>query len=68
MPRRAVKADKAVKGDKGRDVMPNGNELQNTAQHYVLLLKEDGGYEQAVISMKSTQLKKSRRWNSMMMG
>jgi len=58
----------AVKGDKGRDVMPNGNELQNTAQHYVLLLKEDGGYEQAVISMKSTQLKKSRRWNSMMMG
>ncbi|MDG2339395.1 MAG: hypothetical protein P8N94_15645 [Gammaproteobacteria bacterium] len=57
----------AVKGDKGRDVMPNGNELQNTAQHYVLLLKEDGGYEQAVISMKSTQLKKSRRWNSMMM-
>ena len=59
---------KAVKGDKGKEICENGNELQNTAQHFVLVLREDGGWDQAVISMKSTQLKKSRKWNSMMLG
>ena len=37
-----------------------------TATHYVLLLDGQGGAQQAVISMSSTQLKKSRAWNSMM--
>lgn len=58
----------AVRGEKGIEHLPNGNELQNTAQHYVLLLKDDGSFEQAYISMKSSQLKKSKKWNSMMLG
>lgn len=58
--------DDAEKDAKGRDVRPNGNTLVSTATHYVLLVEEDGSFEQAVISMSSTQLKKSRRWNSLM--
>jgi hypothetical protein len=54
--------DDAEKDAKGRDVRPNGNSLVSTGTHYVLLVKEDGSFEQAVISMSSTQLKKSRRW------
>ena len=32
----------------------------------MVLLNEEGGAETALIAMKSTQLKKSRKWNSMM--
>jgi hypothetical protein len=56
----------ATKNDRGQDILPNGNLLANTAYHYVLVVKDDGTWEQAVVSMASTQLKKSRRWNSMM--
>ena len=45
-----------------KDRLPNGNYLENTASYFVLT--ED--YEQALITMKSTQLKVSRTWNSMM--
>lgn len=54
-----------TKDERGRDVLPNGNHLIRTAQHFVLLLKPDGSYEQAVISMASTQFKKSKQWNSL---
>ena len=33
----------------------------------MLLINEEGADETALIAMKSTQLKKSRKWNSMMM-
>ncbi|CAB4165139.1 hypothetical protein UFOVP820_16 [uncultured Caudovirales phage] len=49
-----------------RTVLPNGNEIMDTRSHFVLLLKEDGTYEQALLSMSSTQLKVSRRWMSQM--
>jgi hypothetical protein len=52
--------------DRGRTVRPNGNIVSATAHHYVLVISEDGNVGQAVIAMTSTQLKKSRRWNSMM--
>ena len=42
-----------------------GSYLEETHQHFVVILKEDGGSETALIAMKSTQLKKSRKWNSM---
>lgn len=50
---------------KSRQVLPNGHELQLTSQHYVLVLDPDdmGG---ALIAMKSTQLKYSRRWMTAM--
>mgnify|MGYP003637440426 CR=1 FL=1 len=44
----------------------NGDYLDTTAQHYVVVLNEDG-YDTALISMKSTQLKKSKKWLSMVM-
>ena len=49
-----------------KDRLSNGNYLENTANHFVLVVGDSP--ESALISMKSTQLKVSRKWNSMMMG
>ena len=43
----------------------SGEYIEETHQHFVVVLKEDGSSETALIAMKSTQLKKSRKWNSM---
>ena len=64
-------ADSAIVGTTTRgkdykDRLPNGNYLDNTASHFVLTVGENPST--ALISMKSTQLKVSRKWNSMMMG
>ena len=45
-----------------KDRLPNGNYLENTASYFVLI----DDLHTALISMKSTQLKVSRSWNSMM--
>ena len=50
-----------------KDYLDNGNYIENTANHYVMLIGPEGFPEPALIVMKSTQLKKSRKWNSMMM-
>ena len=52
----------ATRGPDWKDRLPNGNYLENTASYFVLT--ED--LQTALISMKSTQLKVSRSWNSMM--
>ena len=53
--------------DKGnKDRLANGNYLENTASHFVVVLGKNPS--SALISMKATQLKISRKWNSMMMG
>ena len=58
-----------TRGKDYKDRLPNGNYLENTANHFVLTLgKSPENVEHALISMKSTQLKVSRKWNSMMMG
>jgi hypothetical protein len=44
----------------------DGEYIEETHQHFVLILNEDGSVETALIAMKSTALKKSRKWNSMM--
>ncbi len=49
-----------------KDRLPNGNYLENTANHFVILLGDSP--QTALISMKATQLKISRKWNSIMMG
>ena len=49
-----------------KDYLENGNYIENTANHYVMLMSE-GTLSPALISMKATQLKKSRKWNSQMM-
>ena len=55
-----------TRGKDYKDRLPNGNYLDNTAQHFVLAVGKTP--QTALISMKGTQLKVSRKWNSMMMG
>ena len=49
-----------------KDRLPNGNYLENTANHFVIVLGKSP--QSALLSMKATQLKVSRKWNSIMMG
>ena len=49
-----------------KDRLSNGNYLETTANHFVLVLGDTPST--GLISMKSTQLNVSRKWNSMMMG
>ena len=50
-----------------KDYIDNGNYIENTATFYVLVIHSEGYTTPVVISMKSTQLKKARKWNTMMM-
>lgn len=50
-----------------KDYLDNGNYIENTANHYIMVIDENGVPSPALVVMKSTQLKKSRKWNSMMM-
>ena len=50
-----------TKNDRGEDVLPSGNILTNTAQFYVVMPLGDALHK-CIITMSSTQLKKSRRW------
>ena len=54
--------EKTTRGADYKDRLPNGNYLENTASYFVML----DDMSQALITMKSTQLKVSRSWNSMM--
>ena len=56
----------AKRDNMNKDRLPNGNYLENTASHFVLMLGENPCT--ALITMKATQLKTSRKWNTMMMG
>ena len=56
----------AKRDSTNKDRLPNGNYIENTASHFVLLLGETPCT--ALITMKATQLKTSRKWNTMMMG
>lgn len=49
-----------------KDYLDSGNYIENTANHYVMVLDENNVPNPALIVMKSTQLKKSRKWNTMM--
>jgi hypothetical protein len=47
-----------------KEILPNGNELVKSDQHYCILVGEDGISQPAIVDMKSTQLKVSRRWKT----
>ena len=49
----------------GKDRLPNGNYLANTANHYVLMIDDNKVTESALIAMSFSQLVKSREWNTM---
>ena len=50
--------------DRNKDMLANGNEIIKTANHFVIILGDRP--EKALMTMKSTQLKVSRSWNSLM--
>jgi hypothetical protein len=53
--------------EKGQPVLPNGNFLVETAEHFVIVVGQ-GKADWAQIPMKSSQLKYSARWNSLISG
>ena len=48
--------------------LSNGNYIEDTANHFCLVKSDNGVWSQALIAMKITQRKKSKRWNSLMLG
>lgn len=52
------------RNEDGQLVTPEGNLLKDTRIHYVLAVNEDGTFSPAIVSMSSTQIKKSKRWLS----
>ena len=59
---------RTCKDAKGRDALPNGNTIADTRNHYVLLIEEDGSATPMLLSMASTQQKKSKQWMAQMNG
>jgi hypothetical protein len=55
-----------VKNVAGADYLENGNQLSTTANHYVLVLDDKGGFSNAIVALSGSQLKKSKKWNSIM--
>lgn len=53
-----------VRDEKNRDVLPNGNQIVDTRKHYIIAIRGDGLMMPMLITMASTQLKKSKRLNS----
>lgn len=54
--------------EKGRPRLGNGHMIVETAYHYVYMKNPNTGvWEEIIIPMKSTFLKKSRRWNKALM-
>ena len=56
---------KTQRNDKNKNILPNGNELTEAGLYYLMVLTEDGTTERAALSLSSTQLKKARKWNSL---
>ena len=58
---------KIVRDENNKDRVVGGDTyVENTASHFVIVVEEDGSWNQAIIKMKASQLKKSRTWNSIM--
>ncbi len=52
-----------TQNDRNKDMLANGNEIIKTANHFVIILGNKP--EKALMTMKTTQLKTSRQWNSL---
>jgi hypothetical protein len=54
---------KAMRDDKNRDIIENGNQLNDTRTFYVMIYNEAEGFATpALITMTSTQIKKAKQW------
>lgn len=56
-----------TRGDNGRLEL-DGDELKDTRNHFVLVQTPDGAWQPALVSLSSTQIKKSKRWMSRIQG
>lgn len=54
-----------TRGDRGEYFTADGNEIVPTAEYFVYVIEADGSYAPAILSMSKSQMKKARRWNSM---
>lgn len=55
-----------TKDDKGRFILKNGNQVAETAEYYCILVENENAPEQVLLSLTSSQLGFSRRWNTML--
>ena len=55
---------KTTQNEQNKDMLDNGNQIIKTANHFVIINGDRP--EKALMTMKSTQLKVSRGWNSLM--
>lgn len=51
-----------TRDEKGRDITEQATQLNDTRTHYVIMIGEEGITSPGVISMTSTQIKKSKQW------
>jgi hypothetical protein len=58
---------KTTRDENNKDRLENGNYVETCGNHFILLVEDNGNATPAVLTMKATQLKKSRKWNSMML-
>ena len=58
---------KCHKNDKNKDITPDGNTLAMSCSQFCVIVKENGALERVVIDFASTQIKKSKKWNSTML-
>lgn len=56
------------RNDKNQDILPNGNQLTDMRNHYVLVKDADDNWAPVLLSLSSTQIKASRNWMSAMQG
>jgi hypothetical protein len=61
-------SDPIVETADEKNTLPSGNNLEDTAEYYVLVSRGDGEWDRAVLAMSRTGLKCARRWNSLMLG
>jgi len=52
----------------GRLMLENGDYLSDTRYHFCLLVKKDGSTTPVILSLASTQIRKSRNWMTTMQG
>lgn len=51
-----------TRDEMNRPMLPNGNLLEDTRQHFVLLVRPNGEVQPCLIAMKGTQIKPSKQW------
>tara|TARA_R100000655_G_scaffold31243_1_gene62737 strand:+ start:2696 stop:3484 length:789 start_codon:yes stop_codon:yes gene_type:complete len=54
------------KDDSGRFILENGNQISETAEYYCIVAQDENAPEQVLLSLTSSQLGFSRRWNTML--